>query len=350
MREKIEKLTNEQEKELEVWREKSLQNGYSTTPIDRQKVKYCIDNFYALIGKRPPKIIYCQSPLGMILFSSLRANLGANFWINLRDNLQDNLVANLRANLGVNLHDNLRANLHDNLQDNLRGNLRANLGVNLRDIWHWGGYEIGWITYYLFCDYIGIKYDKKDLELLKLHKQYAESALYLLSYENISFVCERPIKIFLKKVSNKINVLHKDGDMAVEFRDGWGIYVLNGVRVNKEIAVTPHYQLNPELLLTEKNAEVRKEIIRKIGAERLYQKLNGKVIDEWINEKLRLPYKLIKIEIVNRKPYMILYMKNPSVEGVFHAEFVPPEIKTCQEALAFQDRDNGGYESPTSLT
>ena len=42
-------------------------------------------------------------------------------------------------------------------------------------------------------------------------------------------------------------------------------------------------------------------------------------------------------------------MRNPSI-GVYHVEYVPPEIKTCKEALAWRDEDEDEYMIPNNLT
>lgn len=122
--------------------------------------------------------------------------------------------------------------------------------------------------------------------------------------------------------------LHADGEAAIEWRDGWKLFYLNGVLVPEEVAVTPAALLDPEVILRESNVEVRREIVRKIGVERLIQKLGGKVVDSWRG------YELITLDIpgMGIKP-TYLKMKNPSI-GTFHVKGVPPRITTCREALS----------------
>jgi hypothetical protein len=126
---------------------------------------------------------------------------------------------------------------------------------------------------------------------------------------------------------------HCDGGAAIEWRDGWKLFYLNGVLVPEEVAVTPAESLDPAVILREGNVEVRKEIVRKIGVERILQKLGGRIIDTWNG------YELIVLDIPDmsiRPAY--LKMRNPSI-GTYHVEGVPPRIKTCREALSWRVGD-----------
>jgi len=95
--------------------------------------------------------------------------------------------------------------------------------------------------------------------------------------------------------------------------------------------------------LKEKNAEARREIIKKVGIEKVVQRLGANVIDKWGL------YELLTLDIpgMTVNP-TYLKMLNPSV-GVWHLEGVPPEIKSCQEALAWRDGE-AEYILPDTIT
>ncbi|MCZ6632324.1 MAG: hypothetical protein O7G87_02900, partial [bacterium] len=164
----------------------------------------------------------------------------------------------------------------------------------------------------------------------------AEHCGWWLPYSEVAIVSERPIR--LHQITN--GDLHCDGGPAVAYRDGWAGWFLNGVRVPQEIAETPGDQLDPQLVLTERNAEIRREIVRKVGAERLCEALDARVVDAWGD------YELLELDLRDnrRRPY--LKMKNPSI-GVYHIEGVPPVCRTVQEALIWR---NGTDERPVVLT
>ena len=77
-----------------------------------------------------------------------------------------------------------------------------------------------------------------------------------------------------------------DEGPVVYYRDGWGVWCLNEVRVPREVVETPGDRLDPGLALKEQDLRVQGEIIRKIGMERICAKLNARVLDAWAGMEL----------------------------------------------------------------
>jgi hypothetical protein len=148
-------------------------------------------------------------------------------------------------------------------------------------------------------------------------------------------ICDNPAEIHLDQ-----GRLHRDGGPAMSYPDGFAVWALNGVRVPREIAESSSHNLDPRLILKEHNAEVRREIIRKIGIERVCEKLGAQVIDSAAD------YELLILDLGDKVRRPFLKMKNPSI-GVYHIEGVAPEITTVEEALLWR---NGTPEKPIALT
>jgi len=142
-------------------------------------------------------------------------------------------------------------------------------------------------------------------------------------------VSERPIELNLDRQGR----LHKDMGMAIKYSDGWGIWALNGIRVTQEIAETPAEKLDPKLILNERNADIQREIIKKIGAERVLKKLNSKCLDKWTDPKTGKNYELLNLKVgsIDRK-YM--YYKHFSLD-YYYAKPVPPEVDTAWKGRAW---------------
>jgi len=134
--------------------------------------------------------------------------------------------------------------------------------------------------------------------------------------------------------------IHRDLLPAIIWADGEKEYWLNGVKCSEEIITTKSEQLNPELLLKEQNAEIRREIVRKIGIERVCQKLNAKCINK------KWDYELLLLDLGDGRNRPYLKMKNPSI-GTYHLEGISPEIKTVEEALNWRNQTT---ERPIILT
>jgi hypothetical protein len=107
-------------------------------------------------------------------------------------------------------------------------------------------------------------------------------------------------------------------------------FFLNGVEVTQEIVETPASLLDPRMITKERNAEVRRELVRKIGIERVCAGLGATCVDSEGDYELLL----LKIGDGRRRPY--LKMLNPSI-GVYHIEGVAPECQTVRAALDWRN-------------
>jgi hypothetical protein len=154
-------------------------------------------------------------------------------------------------------------------------------------------------------------------------------------FEDFCVISEKPIDIKMKNM-----VLHNDKGAAVSYADGFSVYSLNGVRVTRELVETPAEKLDPQLVVKETNAEVRREIVRKIGVERLVQKLGAKTLDKKGN------YELLNIDLGENRIRPYLKMLNPSV-GTWHIEGVSPGCRTIEQAINWRNQTT---ETPEVLT
>jgi len=197
--------------------------------------------------------------------------------------------------------------------------------------------DSGWTAFYDCMERIGVKYD--DEFGFKSWKNFITKAGVFATVlcENVAFVCIRPCVVNRNKDGN----LHNEKGLAIAWRDGYGEYFLNGVAVEEELVMTPAEKIDPKILLKEKNAEVRREIVRKIGIERICQKLDAKVVDK------QGDYELLMLDIGDNRRRAYLKMKNPSI-GIYHVEGVHPGCDTVDKALNF--RNSGIGTKPIVLT
>jgi hypothetical protein len=200
---KKENLTKKEEEIIDIvaetWINKAL---FSKTKIDQKKAIAGIDFIYSLSDLKPPQIVICEDP--MDLFTAAQ-ELGA---------------------------------------EKEKGSTFDYFGL---------GYDSGWSAFYDYFQQIGI-----DLSEFDFNKwlTFLDSGIWAsLFYENYAFVCAGPSKVNL----NKDNNLHCESGMAIEWPSGWGLYFLNGVAVDDAVVTTPAESLDPNLVLTEKNAEVRRD-------------------------------------------------------------------------------------------
>lgn len=196
------------------------------------------------------------------------------------------------------------------------------------------GYDSGWTAFYDFMQRIGVEFDK-DWNFDTWRNFVLKSGVFAsILCENTAFVCIRPRSVH----HNEMGDLHNPKGMAIEWSDGYGEYALNGVWVDEKLVMTPSEKLDPAIVLKEKNAEVRREIVRKIGIERVMMKLGAEIIDK------QGEYELVLLDLQDGRKREYLKMKNPSI-GVTHIEGVKPGIKTVKKALAWRN----GIDTPPSV-
>ncbi len=145
--------------------------------------------------------------------------------------------------------------------------------------------------------------------------------VYWIAEKEIICIC-RPV------LTLKGERLHNENGPAVEWSNKEKYYFLNGVQVSENIVTTKAEELDPLLLIKEQNAEVRREIIRKVGVSRLLQKLNAQKLDSWRE------YELYNIDNIDIEPVHILKMTCPSTK-IFYSLRIPPEIKKAYEAITW---------------
>jgi len=184
-----------------------------------------------------------------------------------------------------------------------------------------------WCGWYEYGKFIGVEFNEKDYDLFI---NFNSEVNFIIPYKGVAFISEK-----LTEVHWKNNVLHNDNGMAVRYSDDYGLYCLNGIKMPKEIVETSAEKLDPKIALTETNADVQREIIRKIGAERVLQHSNAKTIDNWNDPKTGFNYKLMNMNIGQNIRRKYLYFQHASIPEVFYAKPVPPEVSNALQARAW---------------
>jgi hypothetical protein len=197
----------------------------------------------------------------------------------------------------------------------------ASVSASVSDYWYYdfGQFAAYWLSFY---DFMRTELEQ-DTSKLDGNEALCLAAGWSVLFWKLAFIGEKPLAIH----RNSNGRLHKDGAAAVEYSDGWGVYSLNGIRMKADYILTPAEKLRPETVLQESNVDVRRELIRKIGVERMLAKLPHKILDK------RGDYELLSITLSPEvKDARYLKMLNRSI-GVWHVEGEPPEINTVEKAL-----------------
>ena len=112
-----------------------------------------------------------------------------------------------------------------------------------------------------------------------------------------------------------------------------------GVRVDERIAFHPE-QLSAKEALAEKNAEMRRVMIERMGYLRFTQEAGAKRLDE--DRDAGGVRQLLRIELAEDEPLVGLSCHCPSTQRQYFLR-VPPAMKTCHQAAAWM----AGFDDPS---
>ncbi len=308
-KQKIDKLTPEQEAKMPVYVQKWIDIGTNTDRLDPIRTRKTINQYRALIN-RPVDV-----PM-IILDNPLEA------WA----------ACHLITNFGVRIED-----LNSELDDVFNGNPKRYDIPPAQLPWQSGSFFAATFSFYDFMfEEVGVEIDS---ELYAKYKTWEATSQIGCIYpmEEYTIVSEKPTEIHL----NADNRLHRDGGPALTYagRGDLKVYSLNGVRVPEYIAVTPEEKLDLDYYKTITNADVKAEFVRKAGIERF--KSLGKLLDTWQNYKgaeyewwHKSQYELWDMEAIfdglSSAPYL---MMTNLTTGIYHFEGVSPDCQDLKSAI-----------------
>ncbi|MBF0119909.1 MAG: hypothetical protein HQK79_13825 [Desulfobacterales bacterium] len=197
--------------------------------------------------------------------------------------------------------------------------------------------------------------DENYFQLFNSFKTISSNCALWYPFQEAVLLLENPENININQ-----GRLHSDGSPAVIWQDDVRFWFLNGILMPPDIVEKKSSDISAKEILKQKNAEVRREIVRKIGIKRICEELGAECIDSVGNYELLL----LNLDLTDdddlshynpeleefypdsyrRRPY--LKMINPST-GVYHIEGVHPNCTTVQEALTWR---NGTDALPVIIT
>jgi hypothetical protein len=335
----IERLSQRQIDRFPEFVEKWTRIGLSTAPIDRKAVETALAGMYGVASKPPPKAIFCTSPFAASLTIAALAGdkVSASVNASVNGRLSGKLHGSLSASIFDSVSDKVSAGVFASVRNSVYGSVIANVYDSVRasvsdnvsrdSVQHYydyhGQFAASWLSYYDYMrEVCGV-----DTSILDGNSALVREAGASFLYWDLAFISEKPLHVH----RNDKGQLHKDGCAALDYSDGFGVYALNGVRMPAKYVLTLAENINPELVLKEKNVDIRRELIRKVGIERMLVKLPHKSLSKSGN------YEVFSIDLGDGvRDARFLKMQNPSL-GVWHLEGVAPQCDTVEKALNWRN-------------
>lgn len=296
---KIENLTPEQEKKMHEYKEMGFKAAYDTTPGNEEIAEKGIKEMMSWAGYKKTHVFFVDSPLAV----QKKCN-------------------------------ELQGTKNEYFDFAYYGE---------------GGLERYWTLFYdfFFKECGVVEKNKQTIERFEIFKTIIDNCSFMVQGEiekdekplpkgmdagdGIVVVSRKPVKAH-RGIGDRPS---KDGSPAFEWADGYGIYMLNGVKVPEWVVMTPAKKITAKQYFSESNVEVKREIYRKIGEVQFLKITKAKLVHQTKGEN---PYKLYYSDLGVDTPTNFLLMKNPSVKGLWHCEVVGTDgkMKKVQEALNFR--------------
>jgi hypothetical protein len=296
---KIDTITPEQEARFGEWSDMWIKIGLSCEPADFETAKNAALRAYDICNLERPKIVLFESSP----YSTVKAAVAA--WIKL--------------NKITKLTEKEKKNLYVEALNNYRG----------------GSFWASWGAYVSFLRDV-LDWENPTLENFKIDEDLIKSCGWVWWHEDILVITDRPKEIN----RDEQNRLHSLTGPSISYRDGWALWHVHGIPVEKYIIENPE-EITVKKIEKEDNLELRRIMIDRYkfgqeisGSAAYIIDAGGKKLDHderfgtlWIREVAN-DEAIVMIEVINstREP-----------DGTFKKYWlrVPPTVRTAHEAVAW---------------
>lgn len=184
-----------------------------------------------------------------------------------------------------------------------------------------GYFSLWCVAYAASFDYeksIGTNFPQDDMETFTEWSMYCHSIHYT---PDKVYISQNPQTLCLDERDR----LHNENGPAIQYEDGFSVYAMNGIRLNRQIVMEPETQ-TVEQIQKESNEEVRLIRIERYGYEKYLEAVEAELIDENRNDiEGTLEFLLAGKDIT------VLLTRCPSTGKRFSLR-VPVTIKSCNDA------------------
>jgi len=350
MANKLYELTDEHRKQLKPWADRWTSNAMSTKPMDnedRRITREAIKGLYVAANLIPPpdhRIVFVSSPF----VGRFAAGFAAAIWHQRKTGCKDaatsdaTYAATRAATRDATLLDKSKwyqvdiAGMIRVAHETGAGDLGLRCAQDSYNLWQGGNQWSAWVSYLSFFRHVAklpIDYSKFD--------HWEKAAIHSgprWMHKEFCIISDRPEILTV----NERNQPYNSNGPFCKWRDGTALYSMSGVRVPAWTVETPINKITKEMFVGEKNADIRRELAKRIGISKVVELLGAEVIDS------ENGYELLSVDLGDKRGRPYLKMKDASIDA-FHIEGCHPSVKTVKEAICYR---NGlsEYVPPVLLT
>lgn len=181
-----------------------------------------------------------------------------------------------------------------------------------------------------------LNYPHKDLKWAAL-ENLVQKCGWIFAVKGLCVVCDRPTHISL----DDNNQLHAEGESALQFSDGFAIYVHHGTPIPEPYGSVQSDEWQPDWIHDESDIRLQNILVKGIGALRLVQNFPCTEVESLEN------YRVLKIDGIQGEgqgTYILKYV-DPETHEV-RAVFTPWHMRTVRQAIRYANEHNSEEQFP----
>jgi hypothetical protein len=271
----IEKLTEEQEAQLDVYAERWIEIGLDTKAAERQRAENEVRKLYVQEGLKAPGFEWFDSPIAA--------------------------VKHLR-------------------KEGVDNPLRAAV---------YGQHTAGWCGYLSYLREV-LDFTEETKDALP-HIELAKCCGWWFAFEHIAVMTDKPCLLNLDEQGE----LHNEDGPALQYPDQEALYAVHGVVVPADVILKKD-DITIDQVINEPNAEIRRVMTEVAPWEKLVAQADVLDTDK---DAQKMPRRLLRLEFPNDEAVVLVEVldstEGPGGRRKTYYLRVPPNIETCKEAVAW---------------
>jgi hypothetical protein len=358
---RIEKLTDAQIARFPEWVEKWVAVGLSTEPADFESAERGIRGCYTSAKLPQPKLILrFSSPYAVVVGGAAAVSLLGNKQVwsqvwsqvesQVRSQVRSQVESQVRSQVWSQVRSQVRSQVWSQVwsqvesqvesqvwsqvESQVRSQVWSQVESQVRSqVWSqvesaWSQYRGGslWAGWYAYVSFLRdvCGWANASLADFAHDELHALSAGWCWYHDDVAAISDRPLRLLF----NDRGQLHGEDAAAIEWRDGYSLWAINGVVIDEQIVMRPQSQ-TIEQIRGEQNEEIKRIRIDRFGWDRYLTGINATRIDRRRNDIEGTREALYRAD-----GHSVLVCVCPSTAKVFSLE-VPPATETCEQAQRY---------------
>jgi len=296
---KLEKLTKNQERLMYEIRDEWI-NLSLRGKIDKEEVESGVKWIYYASNLKEPEVVFVEGPEDFVkklgVGSSVRSSVRSSVWASVRssvwDSVWDSVGSSVSDSVRSSVWDSVGSSVRDSVGSSVRSSVWDSVGSSVwasvrSSVWDSVGSSVSYMclscdaefgAWYEFYKNIGIVNNEKINKYIGYLKG---GVFYAMFFEKKAFIMCPPQ--YVEQDDRKR--LHSEKQAAFIFKDGTELYMIHGVKFEKEWwSKIVNDELSPEEILAIDNMEHRRIAWEYMNKKKLEGLKHFKVLDEVEND------------------------------------------------------------------